>query len=219
MFFRTLVSKRPSWSKPSSGTVRQWRLWEQAARRQHPVQWFFRETLWQNLVSRNFRSLKHRGSTVKWALLHRLHPAHRHHVVRTGLRPGYHDVREQHLHALFESFARFFERQTGPKGHVDWQADAAHARVFEEMQALYTWWTVERPKRLSAQNALLAYEFRDPALNENFLAVFDEDYQTHPEVLAWQERSDQSSAAERLGEEEDQRMLHRLVDIRLSLWD
>lgn len=210
----------PLLKRPLAGTTKEWRLWEQRTKAEHPVRYWLQETLWKDGLRRLVQRCIGKAQDLWWAVQYRLNPRHRYHVLPTGLRPGLHQLREQQLHAMFHSFARFYERQVHPDCQADWQGDEPHAKTFEEMAALYRWWTQERPAQVRAREQLLREQtFQDPVLQDDFLAVFDEDYQDHPEVLAWRAASKRRQEMERFDQEEDQRMLHRLVNIRAFLWD
>lgn len=204
---------------PSSATEKGWRAWHEQARAEHPVRYWLQEALWKRQVLRRARRVRARLQDLVWALRYRLVPRHRYHELATGLAPGYHDLRTRQLHALFDSFARFYAHEAGPHGHVDWSAEEPYARAFAEMGELYRWWTQERPARLEREHELLrADRFQAPELQGRLLPMLDEGLQDHPEIQAWRKRSEERQARKQQGLEEDQRMLHRLVDLRPFLW-
>jgi hypothetical protein len=129
-----------------SGTAKEWRVWKETTRAEHPMAWF----TFQTVIDGTFDVLRYRVQRplhgARWWLVHRLCPKHRYHVVDTGLPPGYHDPDRQMLHACFAILARFVHRQK-TSGQVDWEATLEHSPVWAEMQALDKWWREERPVR------------------------------------------------------------------------
>jgi len=47
---------------------------------------------------------------LKWWFLHRFHPNHQYHIIRTGLKPGYHDPDKRITSAIFGITKEFFEQ-------------------------------------------------------------------------------------------------------------
>lgn len=208
-----LLAKWDLLDTPKSGTAKDWRLWEERMRRERPVRWFIQKDLWEHGIARQWTFLGWRWRDFKWAVLHRYHPKHRMHVVDTGLEPGWHDPRTQILHGAFHTFKTFYERQL--TGHVDWQGDEHHQKTWDEMTALYEWWTKVRPHREETLEPLP----RDGVIGQSFMAVFDDDYQDRPEVKEWRRVADAHNKAEQGWEQEDEVMLIRLIKIRRALWD
>lgn len=207
---RQLYKLKP-YKAPSAATAKGWRVWREETRKAHPVAWFIFETcidgafdFWRYRVVKPL-------SDFRWWLAYRLCPVHRYHVVDTGLRPGYHDEREILLHASFAVLTRFVERQR-TDGHVNWDSDPDHARVWAEMQAMDHWWRVERPARESKLPEL-------PELDLPFLEQFEAENQEREDVKAWNKIAAQHNAMEKAFDEEDEAMLIRLAKIRLALWD
>jgi hypothetical protein len=210
----------PLLQMPKWGTTKDWRQWETRARAEHPIRYWLQETLWKTRVRRSIRRRIGKAQDLWWALQYRCNPTHRYHVLNTGLNPGPHQLRDRQLHAMFHSFSKFYEHHASANSHADWQADEPHAKAFAEMEVLYRWWHQERPARIRSLRKMREdHAFRDPVLKDDFLAVFDEDFRDHPEVVAWREASRKRDEMERQGQDEDQHMLHRLVDLRLFFWD
>lgn len=211
--------QQPLLSMPESATAEEWRLWREQAQAQHPVRYWLQEKLWKRHIQGRALRWVWRVQDALWGLAYRVLPRYRYHWLPTGMKPGRNLLRERQLHAMFHSFARFYEHQASTRSPVDWGGDEPHAKAFQEMAELYQWWTQERPARTLQLRALRARpDFQDPALKGQFLSLFDKGFAKHPEILAWKQRLSQREALQVAAEEEDQRMLHRLVDVRLFLW-
>jgi len=153
-----------------------------------------------------YYSLCWKLKNLKWFIFHRIHPHHRYHVVRTGLAPGYADECEVILHVSFTILKTFYERQIGPHNSVNWQEEENHSRAFSEMTDLYTWWTQTRPNRESTLPPFPCHGEKVP------IHVFMNDEE-------WCRIAHIHNEAEAQWDKEDDAMLHRLVDIRLWMWD
>jgi ornithine cyclodeaminase/alanine dehydrogenase-like protein (mu-crystallin family) len=111
---------------------------------------------------------------------------------------GYHDRVEVLLHANFQVLVDFIEKEK-PHKLVDWKHTKEHSKAWKEMKELYTWYTKKRPNRkdtiwseetgISIKNISTAYK------------VFDK-----------------SEKLNKQWEKEDQKNLHRLIDVRKYLW-
>jgi hypothetical protein len=136
-------------------------------------------------------------SDLKWALLHKLHPRHRYHIVRTGLPVGYHKIDDRMLHACLARLVQFVEAEGGEAaireaidelvaspelwtGHTKGDPDAAramepHVEWRREVLALFHWWTIERPAIRAAQDAADAsaeWARREDELEDEDQAMF-----------------------------------------------
>lgn len=128
---------------------------------------------------------------LKWAVIWRLHPRHQYHLVRTGLPPGYYDQDERILHACMTLLVDYVRTCEGTGVHT----------VHDEEQALFRWWTVERPANHKRLDEWVMRLFGDRDKTDNSMGTFKE-YNTFEDKL----RADDQSA------------LHRLIDIRGRLW-
>lgn len=174
-----------------------WEKWEADCRREFPVRYFLRQT-----VPTFFGRLGHKFRNGYWWVMHRIHPRHRYHVVRTGLPPGYWDFDTQILHACFECLRRYVEIEVREwEGRENWRTVKGHDPEDEfirqdverrtEILALYDWWTKGRPAR------------PEPWAKE----PWDQNVDGH--------EADRQEQAQR---DEDQEMLARLVKVRPFLW-
>lgn len=153
------------------------------------------------------------GRAADW-FLYRLHPKRRYHVINTGLRPGWHDEDTMILHGCMAMLRRYIEwhggpdeldafslelrsspeKWGGPEGAMDGQA---HQQ--EEATAIWRWWTGTKPTDEKR---------RDELTNELFGKHGVKDEAKLKELDALEEKINS----------EEQTYLHRLIDIRPSLW-
>ena len=133
------------------------------------------------------------------------------------LNAQYHDAMEELLHVNFQILVDFIEDEAEYIKRIDWSATEEHAHAYNEMQALYNWWTKVRPSRVdpveSPDLVNPPMEFKE--LPNGLLEWLPYDVEKYPEYdLALKE----SMRLDQAWWEEDQRNLHRLIDIRSFLW-
>jgi hypothetical protein len=135
----------------------------------------------------------------------------------TTLTRGWHDKDNVLLHAAFQLLVDFIEQEK-PDRIVDWSADPAHAAAWKELRSLYRWWTRTRPARRSPFDdedlKRPPIETRPVPGSEYVERIpYDpKDYAAYDAALKKEARLEQTWF------EEDQRNLHRLVDVRPYLW-
>ena len=137
-------------------------------------------------------------------------------TIRT-LRPGWWDKDEVMLHAAFQLLADFVE-QEHPDRHIDWNHDALCRRAWKEIRALYRWWTAIRPSR---SDPLDDKRIKKPALRfKNMPGTKSKQLATpdRKKYAAYYRALKKCGRLEQKWHDEDQRNLHRLVDIRDFLW-
>lgn len=161
----------------------------------------------------SMRQLGRRANNLLWGLRHRFDPRHRYNVVRTGLPAGYYDPDTRMLHACMALLCAYIEEGHGGADKLDaFSADllanpdphapgscARQAASQSEATAIYRWWKVDRPAnhaRLDKWCTLLFGDARDKSMG------------TEEEHWAFEKKLNA----------DDQQMLHRLIDIRPSLW-
>jgi hypothetical protein len=121
------------------------------------------------------------------------------------------------LHAVFQILVNFVEQES-PDKIVDWNSDPEHKHAWKEIRSLYSWWTQTRPSRRSPMDAkglkkpLMKWK-KIPG-SENYQLV---DYDKN-KYAAYEAAMKKHWRLEKKWEEEDQRNLHRLIDIRQFLW-
>ena len=136
--------------------------------------------------------------------------------IRT-LRPGWHDKDQVLLHAAFQLLADFVEQES-PDKHIDWSHDAVHRRVWKEIRSLYRWWTRLRPRRRSPLDDKriakppLRFEKVAGTKLRRLVKPDKKKYGAYYRVLR------RNARLEHKWHSEDQRNLHRLINIRGFLW-
>ena len=137
-------------------------------------------------------------------------------TIRT-LSAGWHDKDEVLLHAVFQLLADFVEQES-PHKHIDWSHDAVHRRAWKEIRDLYRWWMIKRP---SKRTLLDDKKIAQPPLRfekvagTKFLRLATPDKRKY---AAYYRALRQHARLEQKWQSEDQRNLHRLVNIRQFLW-
>jgi hypothetical protein len=170
---------------------------------------------------------------AKWWVLHRFHPSHRYNVVPTGLRPGYYDFDTRILHASMEMLKQYVECEGGaeplaafsaslraapdenaPEGACSGQADRQ-----DEAVAIYRWWTVGRPADQKRRDDLTHRLYGGKRLKTRPVGdgTFHQVLFDGPTADERALREELWALEEKIAAEADAYM-HRLVDIRASLW-
>lgn len=133
------------------------------------------------------------------------------------LEKGWHDKDEVLLHAAFQLLTDFVEQEK-PEETIDWNADELHRNAWKEIRSLYKWWKDIRPARISPLDdeelASPPLEFKKIPGSE-FCEMVEPDKEEYAEYYRALEEDGRLEAQ---WEEEDQRNLHRLIDIRGFLW-
>jgi hypothetical protein len=130
---------------------------------------------------------------------------------------GWHDRDEVLLYAAFQILVDFVE-QEHPDKLIDWNATEEHRRVWKEMRSLYRWWTKIRPARHSPLNdkqlAVPPLRFQKIPDSEMYEMVEPD----RKKYAAYYRALKKHGQLEQKWYEEDQRNLHRLIEIRGHLW-
>ena len=135
------------------------------------------------------------------------------HTLEKGWCDKYHVM----LHAAFQLLVDFVEQEK-PDQIVDWNSDAEHKHAWREIRSLCRWWTQTRPAR---KTPLDNKRLKKPPMrwkkipgsdSQQFVDYDKKKFATHDAALKkhWK--------LERKWHEEDQRNLHRLIEIRPFLW-
>lgn len=151
-----------------------------------------------------------------WALRYRYHPQHRYNVVKTDLPPGYYETEDLILHACMSLLVRYVEYQCNGEEElqkwtdelkVDQDPNApeglqnSQAARQEETLNIYRWWKVQRPE--------------DRKMEEDWMMNLFGD---RPRSARSREEMQKYWDFEKANDARDQEMLHRLIEIRRSLW-
>ncbi len=136
----------PSHLFPNTPDEFTWEDWEEATRKQYPIQWFFRET-----VTGFVDSIRRELSNIYWWFAHRT--THRFHVLNISnpgggidYNVGWLDTDTKLLAACGQMIVRFIEKEE-PFKYLD-GSEEPWASDHREWRALYNWWTVERPQQV-----------------------------------------------------------------------
>lgn len=183
-----------------------------------------------------------------WALRYRFDPKHQYNIVRTGLPPGYYDTDYRLLHAVMALVCEHVAAEGGVermvagiddlrKNHQLWAGVTSdpstwdeqtkawvaenekningHADRDQEALDIYLWWTHVRPAQHAQYENMLMTRYG----GSKFVKVegggvtfsnpnCPDDAPTSEEIHAFQAALDAT----------DQQMLHRVINIRPSLW-
>lgn len=154
---------------------------------------------------------------LSWWVKHRLMPTHQYHIIRTGLKPGYYDTDEVMLHGCFALLVMFIEKEKG--GLENFVEEVGLNNYEQEAIDLYTWWKEERISDAARYEVLLLelfgndrMEFKSIEGSEFCDVVFKEF--TEAEEL---KKIELRKLEEKI-QDDEQAMLHRLINIRRNLW-
>lgn len=189
---------------------------------------------WHRAFVRPAFRVGNRVRRAVWRLRYRFDPRHRYHVVDTGLPPGYHEPETLMLNAAFALLRRHVEGRMGgvanmrahtqallahpdpnaPDGVQEIQADRQAEAV-----ALYMWWTETLPALKARRKELMGGLYGG---KRRMLFGKDEKGMARVAIRGFDEREErlyaEAKEIEARIEREEQEMLHRLVDVRPSLW-
>lgn len=190
---------------------------------------------WHKAFIRPIYRAGNRVHKVCWALRHRFVRKHQYHRIDTGLAPGYYDVDHLMLHGMFALLERYVDAEMGgvesieafnrdlrerpdpnaPEGIQEAQADRQSEAVI-----LYRWWKQDYPAMLERQAAIMKQLYGDrrrtvfeKAEGTELTRVLIRPFEG-AEVDLGRELEELEERIDR----EEQEMLHRLIDIRRSLW-
>jgi hypothetical protein len=134
-----------------------------------------------------------------------------------SLEKGWCDKDYVMLHAVFQLLVDFVEQEK-PDQIVDWNSDAVHKEAWKEIRSLYRWWTQTRPARKSPldekglKRPPMRWKKIDRTENRQLVDYDKKKYAAYDAAMKKQWR------LEKKWDEEDQRNLHRMIEIRQFLW-
>jgi len=137
--------------------------------------------------------------------------------IKTLTQQGWCDRTDLLLHSAFQLLVDFLEQEK-PDTIVDYNYNEETKAAWEELQALYKWWTATRPGRV---DPLDDKRLRHPKrkfkkiVGTKLYELLDYDHKKYAEYDAAIKKH--GNLLTEWGKE-DQDMLHRLVDIRQGLW-
>ncbi len=117
------------------------------------------------------------------------------------------------LHAAFQVLVDFIEQEK-PDEVTDWQHDEVSRNAWSEITQLYQWWKEARPNRHDPVDDIASPPDEEYAISKDGVMSFP-DREKYPEYYATLDRSHQ---LEQEWHDEDQRNLHRLIEVRPFLW-
>ncbi len=136
--------------------------------------------------------------------------------IRT-LDKGWHDKDNVLLHAAFQLLVDFVEQEQ-PDKIVDSSFDEPHRQAWKEIKSLYRWWKETRPARRSP---LDDKKLKSPPLRFKKIPGSEFSEMVEPDkkkYAAYYQALKEDARLEQKWYEEDQRNLHRLIEIRPFLW-
>jgi hypothetical protein len=174
-----------------------------------------------------------------WWIRYRVDPRHKYHLIDTHLKPGYYDIDGLMLHGMFSLLRRYVDDEHegveslekfgqdllagGPQDFMH-ETEARQGKKENEAVTLYRWWMEARPAMLKRQDELLDLLYKDrkslfdteeEEINGQKLYKVIRRRERTEDEIAW---NDELQALEEKIANEEQEMLHRLIDIRGGLW-
>lgn len=202
---------RFDWKPPTALKWGEWDDWRDNMKKRFPVRYFFYETIpdawdavWKYGIYKFFHNLK-------WKILHRFHPKHQYHIIRTRLEPGYYDPDTQIMEGVFALLCDYVENNT-EWGVINWEGDEAHAAAWKEMNELAEWFKEVYPNREEE----LQKERPEPGIGMKKL--MDDKYKEDPDVVAYKKYLDLLIESEKVWAKEDEEMLIRAIKVRPFMW-
>jgi hypothetical protein len=129
----------------------------------------------------------------------------------------WHDKDEVLLHAAFQLLVDFVEQEQ-PDRYINWNANTLHKHAWREINSLYRWWKDKRPTRrspLDDKNLMMPpFKFKKIPNSEMYQMIEPD----KKKYAAYYRALRQHAQLEQEWYEEDQRKLHRLVEVRGFLW-
>jgi hypothetical protein len=172
-------------------------------------------------ISNFFRKLK----DLEYWFMYRLHPSHKYHIIKTGLKPSYYDIDHIMLYGNMVLLCRYVEDECYGEvklaEEVEWRKKEHEGNAFtnstQEALDIYRWWKYEYQKNWDIYDKHLSETFSGEMKSEKgedgLSRIVDfgvnKDAEWTPEQLHNYEAS--------LLETEEQ-MLIRLIKIRRCLW-
>ena len=133
------------------------------------------------------------------------------------LEKGWCDKDRVMLHAVFQLLVDFVEQEK-PDQIVDWNSDPAHKQAWKEIRSLYRWWAKTRLARKSPldekglKKPPMRWKKVDGTENRQLVDYDKNKYAEYHVALKKHWRLEKKWGAE------DQRNLHRMIEIRQFLW-
>lgn len=155
-----------------------------------------------------------------WWIMHRVHPRHRYHIVKTGLEPNYYDIDTLMLHSMIFLLKRYIVDEHGGVKELEEHIKDLRANPDENMPefsertasndekalAIWKWWTLDKPADVKREDEILTDLYGSRNGSQTLHYAYDENLSAELMTL------------EKKISDDEQEMLHQLIDIRQSLW-
>lgn len=233
--FKRPIMKLFSFNKPYAATGQVWSRWKSIISKRYPILYYLREVL-PVQVSIIFSKF---NDAVWWV---KYRTVQRNHILKIkGLEPGYCDIDRKMLYANFSLLVEYVEVGLSSRNfewhskrrwkkncaeagldYIDWiindeDIKSNSPNQIEEaiiVRRLYIWWTVERQKRINAWNDPLIWSGVEKPKVKNVDFLFN----------GWNKNAPYNTATTNMRntttfyEDQDQKMLEKLISVRSSLW-
>lgn len=174
---------------------------------------------WWYMAVKQF--MPRRLQNAYWWIVHRTWDRYDRIYIPT-LKPGYHDKPEIMLHGVMALIVDFVERENAGEV-IDWSSTPEHQAAWDEICAMYLWWTAARPNRRDPLDEIESPDWgSEPVMfDENGLPTLYrlvQKYESEEHRTAYLEAIHASASAEELWAAEDTEMLVRAIMVRPFLW-
>lgn len=238
------MDKLKNWlnfNSPDSATWEEWREFNREFKNKAPVRYWFSKQFLPSFRNR-YRRITDLGYELRYRTIDKYH------VVNTKLKPGYYDADTRMLHAMMSLLVDYVEIELATcdlhcdqsatwkerfiaKHNPNWRNAKRGIRYLNENSdeltnkkalSIYQWWTLEYPKYERMQSELLDHNQDESLDNYELLFIASDDpeiearYQSHQ--TSKKAMYDALHALEDTQRKTTQSMLHKLIDIRESLW-
>lgn len=109
-----------------------WDDWDKEVKKRWPIRFYLFDTLADEISHR----WKWWVTDPIWKFKHRFIPKHKYHILRTGLKPGYHDPDTQMLYSWMKLNKEFID---GTSDTIDWEQDS-QKEIYSDIFKVYEWW-------------------------------------------------------------------------------
>lgn len=125
-----------------------------------------KETLWTRIVYwYHFGRRNTWYYEAWWWVLHRVHPKHRYHVLKTGLPPGYHDPDKQLKYAMFTTVCSHLKEH---KEIIDINQSSEKSKAaFAALELVRVYWEETRVEIVKGIDSM--WDLDDPILHKKAL--------------------------------------------------
>lgn len=210
--------------KPSSGTSKEWREWENYARTKYPIRYWLADSLldWLQDVYMFPHDVYH---TIKVYYKNRyVNKTHSLIANENNLKRGvWYDIGDRFLPCMFDAFVDFVDNDLGMEQlqevaiSDDEPEEWTHIR--RDMLVLYWWWTHYRPTRIDADTGSMEFieQMREKYKIDDLFYGLSENL-SEDEKVQQRHLWDEESRVQKEYDDEDTVMLCKLISIRSYLW-